>query len=135
MVFYSDVIFSGEIEYLLIVYVYRPPVKFMNQEDWKKFFTSIELLNMQFVICGDMNAQHSSWGSSMKENSTGIIIEKLLLDLEVITLNDGRAPRRLFNTFQLIISAPNLSICSKELALDMQWDVCAEHIESDHFPS
>lgn len=125
---------SQETEPLLIVNVYRPRSKFMNQEDWKKFFSSIEILNTQFVICGDMNAQHSRWGSNVNENSTGVIIENLLLDLEVSVLNDGRSTRRLINRPQHLISVPDLVICSKELTLDMRWDVSKEHMESDHFP-
>lgn len=119
---------------LVIFNIYRPPSRFIDLNGWKQFFNVALSLGKEFLVCGDFNAQNKLWGSTIQHNESGSIIETLLSDLDIDILNTGQATRKLINRPSHLISVPDLSICSKNLILEFEWEVNDERMDSDHYP-
>lgn len=47
---------------LFIVSCYRPPNNNINTNEWTLFFN--QFINKKFIIAGDFNAHHQSWGNN-----------------------------------------------------------------------
>lgn len=89
----------------------------------------IEKLEPPFLILGDFNAHHSSWGSS-KNDQRGTAIATVIEENNVVILNDGS------HTFVRgeQTSAIDLSIASADLTQRISWVISADTHGSDHAP-
>jgi len=84
-----------------------------------------------YIVLGDFNARHTLWGDSII-NRHGGILEDMLLNTDVSLLNDGSATH--FHVQTGTWSCIDLSICSPELLVDMDWSVMDDSCGSDHYP-
>ena len=84
-----------------------------------------------FLILGDLNARNSIWGDC-QINQYGRIIEDLISNNNISVLNSGEATH--FHIQTGVLSCIDLSLCSPELLLDLDWTVCDDLMGSDHFP-
>lgn len=98
-------------------------------------FNEIELifsnLPKPIIVMGDLNAQHVAWGSS-SSNHYGSRLLDIVDNLNLCLLNTGKPTRR---TLPLEgVSAPDLSICSPNLASSLTWTTMSSTFGSDHYP-
>lgn len=112
---------------LTFINVYCPPNIQIKKEEWNEFVKSFESPK---VIVGDFNGQNPIWGSS-KCNITGNSIADSLDESEIVLLNDG-SPTRLITPNQNI-SAVDLSVVSRNIAVYFNWTVVQDCGMSDHF--
>lgn len=84
-----------------------------------------------FMILGDLNSHHPSWGCSLNKNY-GENLLNIIDKHNLCILNTGAPTRR--TTPEQNISAIDLSICTPELALKLSWEVLPSTYGSDHFP-
>lgn len=98
---------------------------------YNELYNIISSLPKPFLILGDLNAQHISWGSSIS-NPNGNTVYDMMDTLNVCILNTGSPTRR--TSPDQGLSAPDLSICSPDLAPFLTWEVLSSSYGSDHFP-
>lgn len=91
----------------------------------------ISTLPKPFILLGDFNSQHSSWGSSTT-NTYGVSLIELLDSHNLCFLNDGSVTRR--TSPNEGSSVPDLSICTPSLASTISWSTLSSSYGSDHFP-
>lgn len=89
------------------------------------------ILPSPFIVLGDYNAHHQSWGSSVT-NSYGVAVLDMVESLNLCIVNSGAVTRR--TPPNIGASAPDLSICSPSLAASLSWQVLSSSFGSDHFP-
>lgn len=111
---------------IVCIYYSRPTVNILSEIN--NLFT---VLPKPFLVMGDFNTQHQSWGSSCS-NYYG---EKLLeiLDSNNLCILNTCLPTRQTNPDEGN-SAPDLSICTPELASTLSWSPLPSSYGSDHFP-
>lgn len=83
------------------------------------------------LIMGDFNAQHVAWGSSISNHYGSRLLDMVDKNKWCI-LNTGKATRRTQPHEE--ISAPDLSICTPNLASIVSWNTLSSSYGSDHFP-
>ena len=91
----------------------------------------IRQLAPPFLLLGDMNARSPLWNGSVADDR-GRIFEDLLLNYPISLLNDG-CPTHYHiqtNTFSTI----NLSLCSSNCLIDLDYSVNDSLHDSDHYP-
>ena len=108
--------------------IYIPPKSKINLEDLDNL---IGQLPQPFLLLGDFNGHHESWGCS-DSNTRGQIIEKFLERNSLCLLNDKSYTYLHPATGNL--STLDLSICQPRLFLDFEWQVLDDLHGSDHFP-
>lgn len=108
--------------------IYRTAQCDMSCEEYVNFLTR---LPTSYIICGDFNAHHITFGSA-RTNNAGNILLKAIDITESIFLNDG-SPTRMANPNQGA-SAVDITLCSQELAQRTQWRVLDDSYTSDHLP-
>lgn len=95
----------------------------------------LEQLTLQlptpFLIMGDLNCHHPILRSN-RTNRMGKIIERLLDQNEISLLNNETGTR--YNTNTNETSSPDITLCSSELAIRLEWSVLEERFGSDHYP-
>lgn len=91
----------------------------------------IAQLPKPFIIVGDFNSHNSLWGSH-KIDARGKLIDKLLLDQDITLLNTTEPTH--FDVVNAKLSAIDLSLCSPGIADQIEWSVCHELYNSDHYP-
>lgn len=91
----------------------------------------IDQLPQPFLITGDFNSHNTLWGSH-KTDIRGKIIEKLIISRNLILLNNLQPTH--FNLTTGNTSVIDLTICSCELAVKMEWKVLDYLYNSDHYP-
>lgn len=125
----SDFSIVGAIvESICFISVYIPhPSSFILQE----LNGIISNLPKPFLILGDFNCQHQSWGSSVS-NAYGNELLDIIDYQNICVLNSG-APTRRTNPNEGL-SAIDLSICTPNLAIKLQWSILPHTYGSDHFP-
>lgn len=100
---------------------------------WSK--TDLENLISQlprpFILIGDFNAHNESWGSTNTDRR-GKIIEEILEDHGLITLNTGTGTY--LNSRSRTFSAIDLTITTPLLGTRLSWNVLEENLYSDHHP-
>ncbi|XP_058839180.1 uncharacterized protein LOC131694718 [Topomyia yanbarensis] len=94
-----------------------------------KFRNLVRQLPIPFIIMGDFNAHHTSWGSEKCCHRGNVILE-VAEDTNTIILNDGSTTFLRGRTS----SAIDLTICSSNLAGSLGWRVSPDMGNSDHFP-
>lgn len=107
------------------VYIPHPSSIIFNEVD-----CIISTLPKPFIILGDFNSQHHSWGSS--SNHYGSIILDILDSHNICVLNNGNPTRR--NGPNEGSSVPDLSLSTPGLASTLTWDTLPSTYGSDHFP-
>lgn len=118
---------------LLLISIYRPPSNAAGVKRWEKLISSLESLTKDFAVllCGDLNTQHASWGST-RPNPAGICLSSILTKSSLTFLNDGSATRISANRDH--VSVPDLTIASIEMMEVCNWRVLEEPMGSDHLP-
>ena len=100
-------------------------------------FTSADLNNLirqlpaPFLILGDFNARHPSWGDIVA-NARGNLLSSFVEDEDICVLNSGQPTH--FHIQTGTLSAIDLSICSSDCVVDFSWQVNDDLHGSDHFP-
>lgn len=118
---------------LAILTIYKPSNLNLGRNKWKIFFNKLKDLNTEYqlLVCGDFNAQHPAWGSSIT-NSDGTSIANLLLSSDFICLNNDSVTRISVNVN--LSSVPDLTLCSIELSGGCTWSTLDDAMGSDHIP-
>lgn len=88
-------------------------------------------LSRPFLVLGDFNCHHQSWGSDIS-NSDGIYLVDILHENNLCVLNTGAPTRRTKPNENK--SAVDLSICTPNLASSFSWFPHPYTYGSDHFP-
>ena len=91
----------------------------------------IDQLPAPFVICGDFNRHSITWGCD-KNNSRGDRIDDFITDNNICLLNDGSYTylHPATGTFTAI----DLSLCSPDILMEIDFMVESDSYGSDHFP-
>lgn len=89
------------------------------------------ILPRPFLVLGDFNCQHQSWGSTSSNNYGKRLLQ--IIDSHCICILNTGLPTRLTGPNEGA-SAPDLSLCSPDLASTLDWHPLASPYGSDHFP-
>lgn len=115
-------------EKLTICNIYLPNQKKFSSSDIDEI---IQQLPTPYIIFGDFNAHSSLWGS-VKTDSRGKEIEKLLENDNIALLNDA-SPTHI-NISNGNLSCIDLTLCPPSLAHRLDWKVLPHLLSSDHIP-
>ena len=105
-----------KINNVYIIAIYIPPNYITNKQYWKNIFKSIA---DPYIICGDFNIHHNSWGSPYTTRE-GEILYEFMQENDIICLNNGQ-PTRL-NTPSQQPTAPDLT-CSIAIRPQLTWQI------------
>ena len=131
--------FSPEIEYtgitlnmknnfkLNFYVLYKKPQATINSVTWRSMLESLE---KPFLLGGDFNCHHLSWGSSFSDRC-GLNLLDAVEETNLVILNDG-SPTRL-SAPGGSLSAIDLSICSPSIASLFDWIRTDDTLGSDHY--
>ena len=108
--------------------VYLPPGEPINHRDLQSL---VDELEPPMLILGDFNAHNQMWGSAHC-CPRGALIEALIRSNNITLINDGSPTHETSSSGNQ--SAIDLSLCSPDLLLDLQWSVVGDLHGSDHFP-
>ncbi|XP_026482685.1 uncharacterized protein LOC113390799 [Ctenocephalides felis] len=97
-----------------------------NLTYWTSLFGNI---SPPFLIAGDFNVHHTSFGS-IHNNHDGIILSEAINSEGLCVLNDGSPT--LLRRHDRNPSAVDLSICNPSVMLSAEWHVTDETLGSDH---
>lgn len=119
---------AAQINHICVVSIYIPSP---TSQVLLHLNNLIALLPRPFLILGDFNSHHISWGCS---NSTyyGEMLIDLLDSHNLCIVNTGSPTRRTAPTEN--ISAIDLSICTSNLASTLTWRTLTSTFGSDHYP-
>ena len=109
-----------------IANVYIPPNTYITIEEFKKLLTATNI-----IITGDLNAKNPIW-KSPETNKMGNVIEQVMEECDLSVLNT-RQPT--YQKHMGGISALDVTIASKEIAIKCSWSVLNDTLGSDHFPT
>jgi len=110
-----------------IISSYIPPSKSFKIQNLRNIYDSLQ---PPFLITGDFNSWHRSWGSQAN-NTRGNIIFKFINQSSLITLNNGSPTH--FTTHHTFTHI-DLSIASPLLSLSSKWYTDNSLSGSDHYP-
>ena len=91
----------------------------------------IDQLPTPFVICGDFNGHSMTWGCD-KNNSWGDRIGDFITENNICLLNDGSYTYLHSSTGTF--TAIDLSLCSPDILMEIDFMVESDSYGSDHFP-
>ena len=113
---------------ITICSLYLPPSENLNIVLLTRL---IAQLPTPFVICGDFNGHSVTWGCD-KNNSRGDRVDDFITDNNVCLLNDGSYTylHPVTGTFTAI----DLSLCSPDILMEIDFMVESDSYGSDHFP-
>ena len=114
--------------WVLVVAVYGSGV--LDGRDWDDWLSS---LPRPLILCGDLNAHHSLWGSQ-RQNGRGAVIAASLGSQDLVALNDGTSTFVRWYGGRLQESVLDLALCSSELASQLRVAVSDDLRGSDHMP-
>ncbi|CAH2004725.1 unnamed protein product [Acanthoscelides obtectus] len=113
---------------LSIFSIYTPPNIRSSSSDWEEI---ISYSRSSTLLGGDLNAHSQSWSSDYDDITRRQILEFCdSSNLEI--MNDGTPTR--FVAPNIRKSAPDITICSPDIAQLTSWKVCDDTLGSDHFP-
>jgi exonuclease III len=115
-------------EVMTVCSLYLPPSERLNVNH---LLLLINQLPSPFIICGDFNGHHVSWGC-VDNNRRGNLIDKFIVDNNICLLNSGSSTY--LHPGSGSFSAIDLTLCSPSLVLDLSFSVEADMHGSDHFP-
>ena len=84
-----------------------------------------------FIFCGDFNSYSMTWGCD-KNNGRGDIIDGFITDNNVCLLNDGSYTY--FHPATGTFTAIDLSLCSPDILMEIDFMVESDSYDSDNFP-
>lgn len=113
---------------ICIISVYIPHPSYSIYNEFKQL---LSVLPSPFLILGDFNCQNQAWGSSVSNYYGNLMIE--ILDSLNICIMNNSSPTRLTGPNECL-SAPDLSLCSPNLASLLSWNILDDSLGSDHFP-
>lgn len=113
---------------ITVVSLYIKPKTKITYNEWNRFFSSIP---KPFVVGGDFNAHHNSWGCSGCDN-LGINLLQAIEENDLLLLNDGSPTYIGYSNKQP--SAIDLTICSNTMERFFRWQVLEDLYGSDHLP-
>lgn len=118
---------------LAIFSVYRPPSVNIGWKRWNGFITALSEIAKKYaiIVCGDLNAQHFTWGSS-RPNLAGVRLSDAVSRSSWIILNDGSTTR--ISASQVHVSAPDISLITPDMAGLISWETLEDSRGSDHLP-
>ena len=119
---------AARIRDITILSIYIPHPSRPIASELRSILTSIP---GPYIVLGDFNAHHLSWGSN-QGSALGNALVELLDDMNRCLLNDGsptRVPVPLPNP-----SAVDHAFCSPSLASLASWTILTQSFGSDHYP-
>ena len=111
---------------ITVTNIYHPPGKTINAEIFHTIFAIKDN-----IIVGDLNSHSSLWGSATT-NANGRLIETLLEDHQLTTMNTGEGT--FIKPCSEGYSPLDLTIVPMDLAVKARWEVLQESLGSDHLP-
>ena len=108
--------------------VYLPPSMNLSINDLHDLLSE---LPAPVLLCGDFNAHSTLWGCT-KLDRRGKMVEDFITKNNLCILND--ASPTYIHPATGSTSAIDLSICSPDIFLDMQWKTVDDLCGSDHYP-
>ncbi|GFG30725.1 hypothetical protein Cfor_02937 [Coptotermes formosanus] len=121
-------IIAAVVNHICYVSIYIPHP---SSQIFSEIRNIISLLPHPFMILGDFNSHHTSWGSSIS-NCYGYELLDILDSYNLCILNSG-CPTRLSKPDEAT-SAIDLSICTSNLASSLSWSTLPSTFNSDHYP-
>lgn len=123
-------VFTENHRKITVISCYRPPdaQHRITTEQWERFFRQFE---HPFVAGGDLNVHHQKWGSG-KNCAEGNALKQALERPELTLLNDGSST--FISSSYGSPSNIDLTICSSDLGLSLDWKVHDDNWGSDHMP-
>lgn len=112
-----------------IINIYNPPTCKIRQSE---FISLIQSIDSSFILMGDLNSHHRTWGSS-KNDINGTNILNSLDELKAVIINDGTPTR--INLPGQNKSALDISLVSTSLAHNCSWQIIPDCGSSDHLPT
>lgn len=116
------------VNHICYVSLYIPHPSLLILREIKNLFVQ---LPRPFIVLGDFNCQHRSWGSSIS-NSFGEALLDIIDSHNICILNTG-SPTRLTKPGELS-SVVDLSMCTPDLASSLSWCTLSSTHNSDHYP-
>ncbi len=113
---------------ITICSLYLPPSENLNMLLLSQL---VDQLPKPFIICGDFNGHSITWGCD-SNNSRGNKIDDFITNNDLCLLNDGSFTY--LHPGSGSYTAIDLSLCSPDLLLDLNFKVEADSFGSDHFP-
>lgn len=91
----------------------------------------IDKVQFPAIFCADINGHNELWGSEFTDHN-GFVIDKIIENFDLISLNDGTGTRLDSSTGKL--SHIDITLVSKCIAVKCDWSVLMDRWGSDHFP-
>lgn len=117
------------IKNLSIFTAYCPPDIHLTRENIQEF---MDKWTNRSIFLGDLNGQHSNWGSS-RNNHTGKNILAKCSENDILIANDGSATR--ITPPNQGKSCPDITLMTAELGPNISWEIVDSPGMSDHFPT
>lgn len=108
--------------------LYLPNSQTINEESVSEL---ISQLPRPFLLLGDFNANHQSWGSS-KTDARGRVIQNVILNSNIVLLNGSESTHLCLSSGSF--SSIDLSFADPISSTFYQWSVIDHLYGSDHFP-
>ena len=84
------------------------------------------------LILGDFNAKHGSWGSEIRDDYRGILLNDWAIDSDLHILNDGSLTR--YDRYLDSYSHIDISFIDNRISSKFSWETYPNRAISDHFP-
>lgn len=110
-----------------IIAIYSPQNVNVSRSDYDNLFS---FFDRNTLIAGDFNGHHAAW--SYKTDTRGRLIAEASIDHNFVYLNDGEHTRFAMHNGEAVLSAPDITFASSDIALDFDWSVTNECFGSDH---
>lgn len=121
-------IYPNPKESINIYSVYVKPQSRITSMEWELFFKE---LKKPFIIGGDFNMHHRSWGCSWSDNN-GVNLLSAMDEFNVSFLNNGEETI-VKKINQINRSVIDLTLCNAEMAPEIKWEVNCNTLGSDHY--
>lgn len=121
-------IVAAHLNKILIVSIY---ISCPSSSIFNEINSILSTLPKPFILLGDFNCHHQSWGSA-NSNHFGKVLLDILDSHNLCFINKGSPTRR--TAPNVAVSAVDLSITTPSLASSLSWDILTSTYGSDHFP-
>ena len=118
--------FNGR--FITLCNLYLSPSEHFSYQELDNFF---QQLKSPLIIVGDFNAYSEQWGDR-PANRRGKVIERIIENRNLLLLNSHQNTH--FHIQAKTESAIDLSLCTRNLFVDLTWEVINDLYTSDHFP-
>ena len=118
--------FNGKL--ITLCNLYLSPSESITYQELENLF---QQLRNPMIIVGDFNAYSEQWGDR-PANKRGKMIERIIEDKNLLLLNNHQNTH--FHIQAQTESAIDLSLCTRNLFVDVTWEVLDDLYTSDHFP-